>query len=139
MNLTRRKFVGFQLFFIAGLFSKRARSRLSFMIDPERDREFLSQYLRTLIPRRSPDVSCVEREEGPLLRCPGLFRDHTLVMNESARVIWERCDGKTNVEEIVQEVMKRFEVDEKTCIVDTFSHLARLKKCGMITLDMQKV
>lgn len=134
MDLTRRRFVMFQLFFMGGLFSEKLRSHLLFFLNPERDGELLDKYLSTLAPKRNPKVVWSSTEGGLRLSCPALPGENSLSTNEVGRVIWERCDGETNIQEIVQEIMTRFEVDKKTCIMDTFDHLRHLKKCGMITM-----
>ncbi len=138
MNVTRRRFVGFQFLLFGGLFSKKLRSHLFFMIHPDKDGKMLQEYLHSFYPTRNACVSWMQEGDGLLLSSPGLWGGHSLVMNEVGGAIWEACNGEKNIPAIVGEISSRFDVEEETCMVDILDHLKKLSKCGMITMNRKK-
>ncbi len=134
MNLTRRKFVGLQLFFFGSVFSRKIRSRLLFLVDPEKDKKLVQEYFRTLYPLKNPRVQWSRRGDKTILAQVDPSAGSPLIMNETGGFIWERCDGTTSLMEIARKISKQFRATEETCMADTFAHLQYLEKQGMITI-----
>ena len=62
-----------------------------------------------------------------------LFPEGVLELNETAREILNRCDGRT-VSEIIQALAEEYDVDSKMLAVDVEETLADLKRRKLIEL-----
>jgi methyltransferase-like protein len=49
-------------------------------------------------------------------------------LNETGAFIWEHIDGKRYVNDLIEALVKEFEIDEKTAAEDVFSFIAEMKK-----------
>jgi Coenzyme PQQ synthesis protein D (PqqD). len=49
-------------------------------------------------------------------------------LNETGAFIWEHIDGKRYVNDLIEALVKEFEIDEKTASEDVFSFIAEMKK-----------
>ena len=47
-------------------------------------------------------------------------------LNQTAAYIWEHCDGKKNVEELVNELCEQFSVDKATALEDTVEFIIKM-------------
>ena len=48
-------------------------------------------------------------------------------LNETGAFIWELIDGKRDVEEIIEEMVKEYDIDETTAGEDVLSFLEKMK------------
>ena len=48
-------------------------------------------------------------------------------LNQTAAYIWEHCDGKKNVEELVNALCEQFAVDKPTALKDTVEFIEKMK------------
>ncbi len=135
MKLTRRGFVRFQAFLMGGLFSGKYRPDLWAGLESGKDKAQLRQCLKAFTPRRNPEASASKTDQGLLLTRPTLTGKQSLALNEVGGLIWERCDGTTNLQEIVDSILQQYQVDEETCVTDTIHHLQRLKHYRMIHIE----
>jgi hypothetical protein len=56
------------------------------------------------------------------------------ILNPIARFLWERCDGRTTVAELVGLVHQHFQTEaDDTVLEDTMAVLERLVQCGLLT------
>lgn len=82
-------------------------------------------------PRRAPDVRVVETSADELVVTAG---DRTrIVLNGTARALWELCDGVTTVEEMAGAVNAVFDTDADTARTEVSSGLRDLHEAGLIT------
>jgi hypothetical protein len=49
-------------------------------------------------------------------------------LNETGAFIWEHIDGKRCVSDLIEALVREFEIDEKTAAEDVFSFIAEMKK-----------
>lgn len=55
-----------------------------------------------------------------------------ITVNEVAAFIWENINNSKDEEEIVQKVLKEFDVDEETARTDVYGFTSELMRVGMI-------
>lgn len=49
-------------------------------------------------------------------------------LNETGAFIWEQIDGKRTIEEIIEILVKEYEIDNKTAMEDVFTFINNLDK-----------
>jgi hypothetical protein len=54
--------------------------------------------------------------------------DSVYTLNDSGAFIWEQIDGKRTVGEIIDEIIKEYDIDEKTAATDVFSFIENMSK-----------
>jgi hypothetical protein len=47
-------------------------------------------------------------------------------------LIWEHCDGKKNIEQLVKELCEQFTVDKATALKDTVEFVEKMKSKNLI-------
>ncbi|MFQ5647005.1 MAG: PqqD family protein [bacterium] len=57
---------------------------------------------------------------------------HYFSLNETARFVWERCDGKHNLEDILSELCRQFEVTRKQAAADIEKLTKELLEEGLL-------
>src|SRR5262245_53742903 len=103
-------------------------------------------------PVQSPDAT--ERETGEakwqltvplrpkkwasmLLRVPsGMSRSFEL--DELGKFVWDACDGKTSVRQIIRKLAKHYNLNEREAEVSTVAFLQTLTQRGLIGLAVSK-
>ena len=55
-------------------------------------------------------------------------------LNQTAAYMWEHCDGKKNVEELVNELCEQFSVDKATALKDTVEFIKKMEAKYLITI-----
>ncbi len=55
-----------------------------------------------------------------------------IVLNETAKFIWERLDGSRSPEQIAEELTREFDVSQKQAFQDTLAFLLELAKLDII-------
>lgn len=84
--------------------------------------------MRTYAKRE--DVIVKEMGDETVLYDQTLNLVHSL--NVTASIIWELCDGEKGLDEIIQGILEKFDVDEKTARKDTEKTLAEFKEKGFL-------
>jgi coenzyme PQQ biosynthesis protein PqqD len=56
-------------------------------------------------------------------------------LNKTASYIWEHCDGKKMVAELIKELCSEFEVDEATALNDAVEFIEKLKSKQLLSLS----
>ena len=56
-------------------------------------------------------------------------------LNQTAAYIWEHCDGKKNVEELVNNLCEQFAVNRPTALKDTVEFVEKMKNKHLIDLS----
>ena len=56
-------------------------------------------------------------------------------LNQTAAYIWEHCDGKKNVEALVNELCEQFSVDKATALKDTIEFVEKMKNKNLIAIQ----
>jgi hypothetical protein len=86
---------------------------------------------------------CPVRDETSTLTAEGRDR-HLLrrgdgevvhILNETARAIWELCDGQTEPREIVESIVALFDAPRQTVVRDVERALADLHAAGLLRWD----
>jgi hypothetical protein len=82
-------------------------------------------------PRRVRNVVLIARDYGEhlLKRVDG---DGVYALNETARAVWELCDGETQRAEIITSITQLFRVPEAVVARDVTRVLAELQCAGLI-------
>ena len=78
------------------------------------------------VPFRSPSI--VTRKTGNeyvLVPVTNNIADMNSVytLNESGAFIWELIDGKNNIEELIEAVISKYDIDRETAATDVFSFI----------------
>lgn len=60
---------------------------------------------------------------------------HYLGMTAIGAQIWDQLDGKTSVEDLCARLVRRYDVDTKTCQAEVQAFLGELAKLGAVTLQ----
>jgi hypothetical protein len=53
-------------------------------------------------------------------------------LNQTANLVWERCDGQSSIEEIANYLQQLFEVDEKTAVKDVMEAVRQLRELNLL-------
>jgi hypothetical protein len=82
------------------------------------------------VPSHSPSI--VTRKTGNeyvLVPVANNIADMNSVytLNETGAFIWEHIDGKRSLSDLIEALVKEFEVDEKTAAEDVFSFISEMK------------
>jgi hypothetical protein len=80
-----------------------------------------------LLTRRIAGETLVVPIRGKLADMQSIF-----ALSEVGEFVWERLDGKTNVEAILDAVVEQFEVDEGQVQADVAEFLGELFAAGLI-------
>lgn len=81
-------------------------------------------------PRRASDSHVVRQKDGAVL-----LRDDKgaeVALNPTAHALWELCDGRTDVDEIVGAVCELFAISPEQARVDVRRALADMRAAGVI-------
>jgi hypothetical protein len=60
--------------------------------------------------------------------------EKVLRLNKTAGFIWEHCDGKKTVQQIVKDICQKYDVDETMAREEALALLNRMKKLQLVTL-----
>jgi hypothetical protein len=82
--------------------------------------------------RRNSAVAWRVIDGSAVVVVPATQSMHTL--NEVGTFIWQTCDSKT-ADDIVAEVIREFDVDQKTARADLKAFSTRLAKDGMLKIE----
>ena len=82
-------------------------------------------------PQRSPDVVIVESSPDALVVSTSV--PTRIVLNGTARALWELCDGATSVEEMTGAVTALFDTDGDTARAEVALGLRDLHDAGLVT------
>lgn len=80
-------------------------------------------------PLRSPDVQLSGRGSAPVLAEAG----RTLGLNETALAIWDLCDGRTTVDEMVVAVVELTGIDADQVSDDVGRVVEEFRHLGLVT------
>lgn len=61
--------------------------------------------------------------------------DSLHVLNDSARAIWELCDGTTSSEEMAEAISSLTGISVRQASIDVETALADLSSIGLVTMD----
>ena len=86
----------------------------------------------TLRPVRSFDVHWRAIDEGGAILHPEDGRNWTL--DPVGLLIWDRCTGEWNVEQIAREISESYDVDPGTARSDLEAFLLALEQAGLVRL-----
>jgi hypothetical protein len=80
---------------------------------------------------RAEDIICRQiGEETVVIKDNGLS---THVLNKTAAYIWKLCDHAGNIEEIIDKICQRFDVDSKEADADVRATIDQLLETGLLT------
>lgn len=72
-----------------------------------------------------------------ILRVPSDLT-RTFELDELGKFVWDQCDGKTSVRQIIRKLAKRYNLNEREAEVSTVAFLQSLTKRGLIGLAVVK-
>jgi hypothetical protein len=82
------------------------------------------------LPRRRDDVRLHDRELRSYLVVPEGGVAHEL--NPTARAVWELCDGRTTVEEVVEAICQIFLVERDNATAGVVAIVGELEAAGLV-------
>ena len=71
-----------------------------------------------------------------LPRAPGDMKK-TFELDEIGKFVWDQCDGKTNVRQIILKLARRYNLNERQAEVSTVAFLQTLTRRGLIGLAVR--
>ncbi|MFC1570505.1 PqqD family protein [Candidatus Omnitrophota bacterium] len=86
--------------------------------------------MKSKFPFKNPDIVARNDQKEALLFDPS--SGNMLCINKTGTFIWELCDGTHTVEDIVEGITKKQEVDSKRAEEDCSAYLTELEKAGFI-------
>jgi hypothetical protein len=84
-------------------------------------------------PRRHPTVVWESLGSEVTLFRPGSDEAH--ILNPSASVIWQGCDGGRRVEDLIEVVVAQYGIDHERAVADVVGCLARFRSLGLLADD----
>ena len=72
-----------------------------------------------------------------LLRVPGGVKK-TFELDELGKFVWDECDGKTAVRQIIRRLAKRYNLNEREAEVATVAFLHTLTRKGLLGMAIEK-
>ena len=83
-----------------------------------------------IFPKRRTDVTVrvIAGETVILDRRGGLIHQ----LNQTASYIWDRCDGRSKVAEIADQLTEAFDLDPKTAAKDTVVTVVQLQRLDLL-------
>jgi len=75
-----------------------------------------------------------------LLRVPGGMKK-TFELDKLGKFVWDECDGKTSVRQIIRRLARRYNLNEREAEVATVAFLHTLTRkglIGMVVADAEK-
>lgn len=85
------------------------------------------------VPRKSGDTVSVQTDGQWLIHSRSM--NEPLALNETARTIFERCDGKSSVAQLSQQLAEEFDCSFDVIVSDVRFALAQMEKYGLILLS----
>jgi hypothetical protein len=85
----------------------------------------------SMCPVRRADVSVRDRGVESVLVVAG--QDHPLLLNATARAIWDLCDGQTTLDEMVRAVCEVFAIAPAQAHADVEAALLELARSDLVT------
>jgi len=82
------------------------------------------------MPLVREDLLCRDLDDEAIIYDATKSKVHAL--NATARLIWNGCDGKHTVEDLAEELCRRFEVDQDTAIRDTRRAIEEFRALGLL-------
>ena len=73
-----------------------------------------------------------------LLRAPGGGMRKTFELDELGKFVWDACDGKTAVRQIIRRLAERYNLNEREAEVATVAFLQTLTRKGMLGMAIEK-
>lgn len=80
------------------------------------------------IPKHTNTTEIIEMADGIVIQCDGVI--HTL--NETAREVFDLCDSKRTVSEIIEEMKQRYPEEKIDVVIEDF--IANLLKLNLIQI-----
>jgi hypothetical protein len=63
--------------------------------------------------------------------------DKVLRLNKTAGFIWENCDGKKTIQEVIKDLCLKYEVEEATAMDEAVKLLNQMQKKQLITFSKE--
>jgi hypothetical protein len=82
-------------------------------------------------------VSLKQMRFGWLLKMPE-GASKTFELDEMGRMVWENCDGKTSVQQMIRKLSKRYNLNLREAQVATITFLNMLTKKGLVGMAVKK-
>ncbi len=82
-------------------------------------------------------VSLRQMRFGWLLKMPE-GASKTFELDEMGRLVWESCDGKTSVQQVIRKLSKRYNLNLREAQVATITFLNMLTKKGLVGMAVKK-
>ena len=95
-------------------------------------------------PVRAPDARKEDRDGGAVVKLPirggRIFRapagaTKSFELDEIGLFVWERCDGKTTLEQLIHALADRYGINLREAEVATMKFLGTLSRKGLIGLQ----
>ena len=80
------------------------------------------------IPKRANNIEIIEMADGIVIQCDDVI--HTL--NETAREVFDLCDGNHSVSKIIEEMKQRYPEEKIDVVIEDF--IANLLKLNLIQI-----
>jgi len=90
-----------------------------------------------LISRNEKNVIWAKLKETIIIIALKETDEKVFKLNQTAAYMWEHCDGKKNVEELVNELCEQFSVDKATALKDTVEFIKKMEAKYLITIAIE--
>jgi len=135
MNVSRRNFMSALL--AAGVVLPTSVSAMDdSILDRTRDAWMSMKMAEINSTRPLKDASISMRQDGAyMILVDGAESRGLMKLNSIAADIWQMCDGRNNVDDMVREITGRFDVEPGKCRKDVLLTLMAFKGTGLISLS----
>jgi methyltransferase-like protein len=91
-------------------------------------------YKKCFISRLEKNVIWAKLKETIIIIALKETNEKVFKLNETAAYIWEHCDGKKNIEELVNELCEKYAVNKDTALKDTIEFVEKMKRKNLIAM-----
>ena len=87
------------------------------------------------ISRKEKNVIWAKLKETIIIIALKETKEKIFKLNQTAAYIWEHCDGRKSIEELVTELCDEFAIDKATALKDTVEFIEKMKQKNLIAIQ----
>jgi hypothetical protein len=95
----------------------------------------MDDILKYYVSRNEEEMAWDRVEEEVFIIVTEEKKDKLLRLNKTAAYLWENFDGSKTVQELIDELCHRFEVNAEQALNDTINFITQMKNLKLLTVS----